>query len=309
MSTLNPFAADIAAVAEQENHTVASAGFEREIAPEGITLCRLVGVTELGVHDGGEYQGKKKADVEYARFVFELLGPKNIKTVVKEDGTSVTFGQLVSIKVKKTQSDKGKYLKLFKKLLYGRNHATIPAQLLGEAFLVTVRHGKSADGKTTYVNLDSDDGSYTFQAPVQHDVAAGTTTQISVPAPTVPLQCFLWNNPSLEMWKSIFIDGEREVKTKDAQGNEVVTMKSRNWIQETILSAKNFPGSPLYVLLSGVAGLPMAGNTSGAEAMAEAQMVSPAAPAVQTQPASTADALAALAAAGIKVDLDDEIPF
>ncbi|WP_411016475.1 hypothetical protein, partial [Salmonella sp. s40490] len=42
---------------------------------------------------------------------------------------------------------------------------------------------------------------------------------------------------------------EYDKKTKDANGNEVVEKKSKNFIQEKIRSATNFKGSPIDLLL------------------------------------------------------------
>ena len=159
----------------------------------------------------------------------------------------------MSIKIAKKLSDKAKFKKLFNVMTYGRDSIKHMAQMLGEAFIINIYHNvvEKEGVKRTYINLDKD-GVYGIGAPFVTDPLEGTKTEVPVREALSPLRLFLWANPTQETWDSLFIDGTRTVK-KDGGGEEEV---SKNWLQEQILSALNYTGSPLEALFGGVADLP-----------------------------------------------------
>ena len=72
-----------------------------------------------------------------------------------------------------------------------------------------------------------------------------TKQPYAIPAASDELfKLFLWERPTKECWDSLYIDGTNET-----------TGKSKNFIQNKCLSAKNFPGSPLEAMLMGL-GMP-----------------------------------------------------
>ena len=247
--------AELAAMAaETEDQTeVTTATFDYAPPPEGKTVGRFIEYIELGKHDGGEYMGKKKPPADYIRVTFELLHPKKNIHEYEVDGEARTRADRVSIRLSKKLSDKAKFKKLFGAMTYGRDSVKHMAQMLGEAFIITVYHNVvEKDGnKRTYVNLDND-GVYGISAPFVEDPLEGTRKDVPVRDPISPLRLFLFNNPTQETWDSLFIDGTREVK-KD--GGEVEHV-SNNWLQEQIMSALNFKGSALEALLGDVSDLP-----------------------------------------------------
>lgn len=224
--------------------------------PEGVTVGRLVSYIEIGKHNGGSYQGKKKPDADKVRLEFELLGPDNIMKWEVE-GVEKEAGQLVSVTMKKSLSDKAGFKKLFKKLQYGREDKSHMAKMLGEAFIITVYYNKvQKDGKEViYVNLHLD-GEWGISAPYQVDPITKQKKFYDIRPQTQPLRWFIWDKPQHSNWDSLFIDGTREKKTKDDKGVETTTNVSKNWLQELILSAKNYNGSKLQALLAGVGNLP-----------------------------------------------------
>lgn len=247
---------------EMEDQTQEVSHGEFNNVPEaGVTVGRLISYIELGKHDGGAYQGKKKPDADKVRLEFELLGPTNwIEWEV--DGVQKKAGQVVNITIKKSLSDKGLYRKLFKKMQYGREDKNHLAKMLGEAFVITIYHNiVKKDGKDkTYVNLHLD-GEFGISAPFTVDPITKNRQFYDVPAKTQPLRMFLWDKPQHSNWDALFIDGTTEKKAEDG----TVTNVSKNWLQEMILSAKNFNGSKLQQLLAGVANLP----TSEAQVQSE----------------------------------------
>lgn len=241
--------ADAAAEAEDQTQEVAHEDFDNT-PPAGVTVGRLISYIELGKHDGGEYQGKKKPDADKVRVEFELLGPHNTKEYEK-DGEKGVITQTVEITMKKSLSDKAKFKKLFKKLTYGREDKKHIAQCLGEAYILHIYHNevtKEGGKKRVYVNLDKD-GEFGISAPFQLDPITQQKKYYEVPAATRECKLFLWDNPVKELWDALFIDGVREIKKEDG----TIEKKSKNWLQEWILSAKNFQGSPLHEMLTGLA--------------------------------------------------------
>ncbi|QIG67203.1 hypothetical protein [Rhizobium phage RHEph15] len=290
---------------EDQTQEVSHGDFDNR-PPEGVTVGRLISYIELGKHDGGSYQGKKKPDADKVRLEFELLGPDNIIQFEK-DGVTKEFGQIVAVTLKKSLSDKAGFKKLFKKLNYGREDKGHMIKMLGEAFIITVYHNKvQKDGKeVVYVNLHKD-GEWGISAPFQVDPITKQKKFYDIRPQTQPLRWFLWDRPQHSNWDALFIDGTRERKTKDAAGVEVVENISKNWLQEMILSAKNYNGSKLQQLLAGVANLPTTEaqaaeqkqETAPAVAQAQVQAEQPnvldAATIAATAAAATADPLAAL---------------
>jgi hypothetical protein len=134
-------------------------------------------------------------------------------------------------------NEKSKAFKLFKKLNY-KGTAKSFAQLLNEAFLIKIMHTKpkkAGDAPKSVIDLEG------FLPPFD----PVTKQPYAIPAASDELfKLFLWERPTKECWDSLYIDGTNET-----------TGKSKNFIQNKCLSAKNFPGSPLEAMLMGL-GMP-----------------------------------------------------
>lgn len=250
------------AVAETEDHTKVTAGFVREPAPEGKTVARLVGYVDLGKQAQRPYKGQPKPPAEEVRLTFELLSPKHIKEIEVEGGEKKKIANRVTFTIAKKFSDKAKFKKLFSKMDYGRGIKHM-SQMIGDPFIVTVVHKKvEKEGQEPriYENLYDDSGAWLIEAPVITDPLSGDSTAVPVPEAIGPYQAFFWNNPTQEMWDSLFIDGTRTVK-RDGKEVEV----SRNFVQETILKATNIEGSPLAEMLGGLDNLSIDPTAPSAE--------------------------------------------
>lgn len=285
--------------AETENQSEAKAGGDFEYTPPaaGKTIARFIEYIELGKHVE-LYEGKPKPPAEMVRVTFELLHPqKNIKEIEIEGGKK-TIADRLSITMPKKQTEKAKFFKLFKAMAQGRSDIVHMAQMLNEEFIVDVKHNVSEKDKKTYANIYAD-GTWHVFAPYVEDPLAGTRTKVPVPAAISPLKLFLWGNPTKETWDSLFIDGEREVKNADGTTRK----ESKNWLQNSILSATDYGGSALEQMLAGVDNLPTsepanAGTPEGtATATQSANASAPAdtqTPATVTKTATAEDALKAL---------------
>lgn len=284
---MNALLAQVQGAALQDQSKAEAGGFKVEIAPAGATPARFIGYVELGKRPQ-EFEGTKKADAPEVLLVFELNGPKHKRDVVV-DGVTKVFTNRITIQTSIKLNEKAAFYKLFQAMRYGRDGITHMAQMLGEAFLVTVVHKKSKDGKKTYANLRDDNG-WTVRAPRYQADPLDDTSWKDLPcdAPTQSLQLLLWDNPTKEQWDSIFVDGTRTVKRKNDAGEEIEVEESRNWLQSSIVhNATNFEGSPLQDLLSGLGGLDLepVGNPGDSEDAEEARETPSEAPAADPVPA------------------------
>ena len=241
----------IAAAAKQDDFTKEQKGgsFERELPAAGVALCRLREYIELGEQETASKAYPNKKPARKARFVFELVTPKHVKEIEKEDGSKFKIPHSIGIEVVISKSEKSNFIKLFRKLNW-KGDAVHPAQLLGEPYLCEVVHAwaKGDDpkkDKPAYANLQKD-REYTFAPARKVDPLAGTTEDLKTPELLNPVRLFLYDMPTKETWDALFIDG-----TYEKDGKEI----SKNWMQERILSATDFEGSALQAMLGGLGDL------------------------------------------------------
>lgn len=230
--------------AELDDQTETKTAVEFTPPSAGVTVGRMIEYIELGKQPQRPFKGKAKPNAFMVRIVFELLHPeRNIKEI-EVDGVKKKIADKIPVTLAYKLDAKASYKRLFNTMVRGRDGIKHMAQMLNEPFVITVVHNTGADGRT-YANIRLADGSWLLQEAAQSDPIAGTKTAIRVPAAISPIRIFLWNKPTKETWDSLYIDGTRTVKEGDVE-KEV----SKNWIQEKILSAKNYDGSELQAMLA-----------------------------------------------------------
>ncbi len=258
----------MAAKANEVEDQTAEATFERRLAPEKQSIARLVSYIELGdqFKKGNPAYSTEDRYVPQVRLVFELLSQHN-KYEIEVDGKKKEVYDRVTVTVNKSKSDKGSFKKLLKAMIYGRPGIEHCAQMwCVDSFFVTPVHTKAANGQT-YVNLQkSNDDPWNVSAPTSFDPETGDTKKYKAKPIQGDVQLFLWDRPEKAMWDSLYIAGEYERavykeeevdgKKKRVKTDEKETV-SKNYLQETILKANNFEGSPVSVLLSGLGDLPV----------------------------------------------------
>lgn len=214
-------------------------GYEPPAA--GLARARLVGYFELGTHEE-EFENRKR-DREKVDLVFELSGPNHAPRQL-ENGTLVP----IRIAVQETLSldERSNFFRLFGALNYA-GKATHMAELLGDPFIVEVFHRPSVDGTKIYATLKGPAG-YMVTGPDIHDARTGRDIHVEVAQPITDLRMFVWASADKEDWYSIHIPGEYEEK-KDAEGKVISPARSKNVIQECIMSAKNWPDHPLAAVV------------------------------------------------------------
>lgn len=280
-----------------EDQTTGGGDYEDFLHPEGVTFARFVGYVEVGVREQKPWKGQPKKPCGEARFTFECNGPRSMRTI-EIDGEEQTVPYLLRIKIAKKGGTKAGYVKLMRKMSYGREGIVNFGQMFDEPFMINIVHGKGKDrdgNDKTYANMRDADGNFTIGAAMTTDPLSNEVKRFDVPASVTDLSYFTWDHPTTEQWQSIFIDGERTVK--DKEGNEVV--ESKNWLQRDIVTnASNFQGSPLEALLNGMQDLTMPSEDPGAGMVPDAEEMKMAAEKLeQEQAASMASkAIAAVAA-------------
>ena len=304
MSNVLAMAAAAAAIAPNMNEAQQGGGGGDYTPPaEGIARARLVGYIETGIHEKNVGAGKPPVQKPQVKLIFELSGP-NHQPKVLEDGTKLPHR--ITVDENYSLNEKANFYKLFRRMNW-KGTATHMSQLLGEAFLVTIKHKVTGEGdkKRTYANI-RDDAGYTVQPPRYVDPLSNQPVEVPVDPPISALRLFVWNAPTellKPMWDSLFIDGHRTVKDDKGVERQV----SKNWLQEDIVqNALNFEGSALQALIGGIGDLDMTPDAPATETPAEApQAAKSAKPAAGTKtaekaaPAPSAPPAVPLAAIGL----------
>jgi len=215
----------------------------------GACSMRFVGYYEIGLQKK-KYKGQEEI-VKQVQLVFELSG-KNYPVKDMDDGSKLPVR--MTITERDSDNVKANINKIFKKMNY-EGKATHFAELLGNAYRGRVFHNeKEGDGgaKIIYSGLRNDDG-YFINPPVVEavdDEGNTTTRSVKVAEPVSELKCFLWDNPDLEQWARIYIDGEYEATKDEKTGKIVRPARSKNVIQNKIRGAVNWEGAPMQLLLA-----------------------------------------------------------
>lgn len=227
----------------------------------GTCIATLVGYIELGLRVKKGYKGAADKKMRKARFIFELAGGTN-PHVMTEGDNPVKIAKRINVNVwlpaagKKPSEKSGLY-----KVMSALNHAKdpnikIPAQLLGKHVKVIVSQEKFTNEggeEITYGSIGSANDGFRI-TPAQIDLTDDSgmpTGQVKlIPAPEVvsAQRCFLWDYASQAMWDSLFIEGEYEA-IEAADGKPARPAKSKNVIQEEIMQALDWVGSPMQQIV------------------------------------------------------------
>lgn len=222
---------DAAAETGPDMTTAVKGGGGARLLPEGYAFGQLVEYIEFGSQPQS-FGGVAKDPAPTMQLGFALTG----EGYANEDGTPYlcrTYTMAMS------RNEKAKAFLLFKALNWKGDKKHF-AQLLTQKFLVKIVHvkpdaAKAAAGAKVRSTIDLKG----FLPPLD------PVTKMPYPigeAPAEMYRLFLWDHPNLEQWNKLFIDGEFEAK-------DGKPARSKNFVQEEILGAVDFPGSPLEQLL------------------------------------------------------------
>lgn len=246
---------------------VVKGGGGARILPEGYAFVQLVEYVERGSQPQ-EFGGVAKEPAPEFQLGFALTGaapdpadPTKLIPYNNDDGSPYL---LRLFPMAMSRNEKARAFLLFKALNW-KGVATHFAQLLGQKFLAKIitAKGKAADAKP-YSTIDLK----SFLPPLDPVTRAPYTI---ADAEDKLYRLFLWDHPTVEGWKALHIEGEFEAK-------DGKPARSKNFVQEDILGAVDFPGSPLEIMLS-TSGIPYSRPVPKAVAAAPAapQMAAPAA--------------------------------
>lgn len=205
------------------NEVTTGGGFK--IWPEGNAIARLIWYIETGNHAQKDHKsGVMKAPAPQMKMAFAMFSPN----YTQDDGSP---GIIISYDTTISQSEKANATKIFKKMNW-KGTAKHFSQFLTEPFIINIKQRKDATGKVV--------GSYVDLKEISAPVEPLSKQPYSCPeVSTDLLKLFMWDTPTKEMWDSLYIDGTRD------DGS------SKNWLQEQIMKATNFPGSPIEQLIFG----------------------------------------------------------
>lgn len=229
--------------------TAVKSGGSRGLLPAGTALVRLCSYIEFG-SAVQSFGGKPKPAAPIFQLGFMIVGGVGRK----EDGTPEkyvleegNFPMITTFDTALSLYDKSKAVKYFNALSRVGNRCTHFIQKVAEQNLYALTIGtKIATGGKNAGKLVQDIDFSNLQ------VALDQETGLPRQAPALKeehIQVFLWNQPTKEMWDSIYIEGEWEEK-KDESGKVLYAARSKNFLQEKCLQALDFEGSPLQTLLS-----------------------------------------------------------
>lgn len=202
-------------------------GFTAKRFEPGGTLAYFVSYVEKGMHRSRNPKAGEKNDPKaQASFGFLLLGDK----FRNDDGTPYfmeTFDMNLSNNLKA-----GTFA-MFKAMNYRNLYKRFP-QMLGQLFILHIEDYVSANAKAgtapkSIINVKK------IAPPL--DPLSGAPYAAPLPLDESKLRLFMWDKPHLAGWDSLHIEGVND------EG------KSKNWLQETIVGATNFAGSPLEIML------------------------------------------------------------
>lgn len=211
--------------------TSTGGGGAKRILETGSYMARLCEYIEKGVQKNAFEPAKApRAEAELRFAVFPIDEVEGVRTVSKTPVFISTFNQGISNNEKATL--KGAYQKMNYRNDSSKTHL---AMFLGEAFMIGVVKYKTKAGK------DANKLDLKLIAPALNPIS-GTAYPVPVLEDSA-YRVFFWDMPTKETWDALYIEGSFE--DGDRKG------ESKNFIQNEILKAVNFPGSALEQLLGG----------------------------------------------------------
>lgn len=222
--TLEQILALAAMAAEvSDDMNVAESGGGGKLFPEGYCMARLVEYIDFGSHVQ-EFKGVAKAAAPEFQLAFALYG----EGYANDDGTPYIFRPY---RMSLSRNEKAGAFLSFKAMNWKKVHKHF-AQMVGEAFLVKFETKAPSDPTKKPRSI------LNLKATLPPLDAVSKQPYPIPPARPEDLKLFLWSHPDLSTWHSFYQEGKYD------DGN------SKNVVQETMLSATDFQGSPLQLLLA-----------------------------------------------------------
>lgn len=231
-------AAQAAEVATVDITETSTGGGERVLLETGKYLARFAEYVEYGtqvnIHD------KNKPPRPVVRLGFAVYPfVTDEATGARSVSPTPVFVRTPDIAI--SNHEKAGLKKIYNKFNWKNDASkTHVAMFLSEPFLIGVIKKKSkADATREYNAIDTND--------INPAIDPMSAQPYAVPAfRDEDLRVFFWDMPTQETWDALYIEG----KTDDG--------KSKNWVQDTMIAAVDYPGSPLEQMLTGSLSVPAA---------------------------------------------------
>ncbi len=247
-------AAQAAEVATVDITETSTGGGERVLLDAGKYLARFAEYVEYGTQVNFHDKNKPpRAVVRLGFAVYPFITDE--ATGARSVSPDAVFIRTSDITI--SNHEKAGLKKIYNKFNWKHDTTkTHVALFLGEPFLIGVlKNKRKADATKEYNAIDTND--------INPAIDPMSAQPYAVPAlKDEDLRVFFWDMPTQETWDALFIDG----KTDDG--------KSKNWLQDTMIAAVDYPGSPLEQMLTGSLSVPAAPATASTD---EAPWVAPAA--------------------------------
>ncbi|PCE27518.1 hypothetical protein BWP39_03170 [Paraburkholderia acidicola] len=200
---------------------------------EGVAWARFIGYIELGQHECMRDGALVYRD--RARMVFELGGQSHPGRLV--DG--VRTPHVISVETDIDLSPSARFLDTFSRMNF-ENRATHMTELLGDQFVVYVKHVPLKSASGVYATLEASKGYLIYPAKGRHE-DSGPVVCIPVVPRTYRLVLFAWASADMQDWYDLYISGEWPAVLDENTGDVVRPARSKNILQERIMSARNWP--------------------------------------------------------------------
>lgn len=222
LNQIQQLAAQQAEVSDDMNEVSGNGG---KLLPQGAYLGRICEYIDLGTQPQ-EFNGVAKDPAPQIRLGVALFGPN------AQDAAGKPY-VLRSYDITISRNEKANAYKAFKALNWkGDKNIKHFAQFVGQPFIfqVSVSTNKTTQRQSNKIEWDKTTAAVNPLDNTPYQVPELTDDYYRV---------LLWDFPVKEEWDALHIEGNRD------------DGKSKNFIQEKILSALNFQGSPLQLLLAG----------------------------------------------------------
>lgn len=210
-------------------------GYEPPAA--GVADARFIGYFELGEHEC--IRDGLSVFRERVRLMFELSGKDHPGRLV--DGVRVPH--VISVETDLDLSPGARFFDTFSRMNF-ENAASHMAELLGDAFIVSVGHGNFKNRPGVYATVDAHKGYMIYPAKIR-DEAAGKIINIPITPATYRCEMFMWLSADLDDWYALHIPGEWPEQKDPRTGEISKPARSKNFLQERIMAARNWPHHPL----------------------------------------------------------------
>ncbi len=202
----------------------------------GVAFARFIGYFEVGQHQWKLNEGLAFRDT--VKMVFELSGTN--QSPKKLDGNPKPHVVMVSMPLELIP---GRCFFDTFAIMNFEGAASHMSELLGSAFALYIVHRPLRSRQGVYATVAGGEGGFLIE-PVKGRTETGELREAPVAPLHYALSMFAWASADLDDWYDLYRPGEWP-EERSASGVLLRPSRSKNYIQEEIMSAANWPEHPL----------------------------------------------------------------